>query len=77
MKVCAISTCNSTLYYNHCLVLYYCPAYSSMKNGHVNYKGLKAFHRCNSGYQLFGSKIRTCLPNGRWSGGMPVCISKG
>ncbi|XP_065920515.1 A disintegrin and metalloproteinase with thrombospondin motifs 7-like [Dysidea avara] len=57
-------------------VLYYCPVYSSTKHGHVNYNGQKVFHTCDPHYQLLGPRIRTCLPNGRWSGSMPVCISK-
>ncbi|XP_067882802.1 complement factor B-like isoform X2 [Heterodontus francisci] len=28
---------------------------------------------CNQGFSLFGSKSRTCLPNGRWSGRTTVC----
>ena len=26
------------------------------------------------GYMLLGNQSRTCLPNGEWSGGTPVCV---
>ena len=28
---------------------------------------------CNTGYEIQGPNDRTCLANGSWSGGNPVC----
>ncbi|XP_072230703.1 complement factor B-like [Leuresthes tenuis] len=30
-------------------------------------------YECYSGYTMKGSSIRTCLPNGKWSGRTPIC----
>ena len=37
--------------------------------------GSVAIYSCVEGYMLLGNQNRTCLPNGEWSGGTPVCVS--
>uniref|UniRef100_A0AAY5KJW9 C3/C5 convertase n=1 Tax=Esox lucius TaxID=8010 RepID=A0AAY5KJW9_ESOLU len=34
-------------------------------------------YECYSGYTLRGSSSRKCQPNGKWSGGTPICIRDG
>lgn len=36
----------------------------------------KVHFSCSTGYMLFGSSERTCLPNGTWSGNQPFCKRK-
>ena len=37
-------------------------------------EGSNAIYTCNSGYQLSGERIRTCMSNGNWSGQEPTCL---
>lgn len=48
------------------------PVHGNMKcNGFAT--GSKCVIRCDSTYDLSGSKERTCLPSGKWSGTRTVC----
>ena len=38
--------------------------------------GNEVSYRCDFGFQLSGSQTRSCQSNGRWSGTLPVCMSK-
>ena len=35
-----------------------------------------ATHNCDTGYELSGGTVRTCLSNRAWSGGIITCPSK-
>ena len=35
-----------------------------------------ATYSCNTGYELRGDAVRTCLGSGQWSSGTPMCTSK-
>ena len=36
--------------------------------------GSTAIYSCNTGFELVGTSVRTCLPDGDWSGTQPACI---
>jgi hypothetical protein len=38
--------------------------------------GTTASYKCNPTFVLDGSSVRTCLPDGRWSGREPTCRSE-
>eukprot|EP00795_Rhopilema_esculentum_P010617 gene10617-19356_t len=38
--------------------------------------GANVSYRCNGGYTLVGSAIRTCQSNGLWSGELVICLDK-
>ena len=38
-----------------------------------NSVGSTAIYRCVTGFILLGDAIRTCQPNGQWSGSEPSC----
>lgn len=48
--------------------------------GSVSFKsttcGSKAFHSCNKGHILRGSRVRVCQLNGYWSGKTPKCLPR-
>ena len=56
-----------------------CSELSSPTNGQVTWTGLtsgsNATYTCDSGYNLIGDQIRTCLSTGMWSGQEPTCES--
>ncbi len=58
-----------------------CPAVLPQRNGFVTLgwnPALIAAYRCFPGYSLYPNTengIRNCLPNGQWSGVIPVCKS--
>ena len=62
----------------------HCPLLTDPANGMVavtgQASGFTATYTCNSGFELLdltpGSDIRTCQPNGTWSGSEPQCIGK-
>jgi len=35
--------------------------------------GSTATYKCDDGYELFGSSIRLCSNDGKWSGDLPYC----
>ena len=35
--------------------------------------GSTASYRCDDGYELFGSSVRSCSQSGKWSGDLPYC----
>lgn len=35
--------------------------------------GSTAEYKCDDGYELFGSNVRTCSSSGKWSGDLPYC----
>ena len=51
----------------------------SPKNGRVLHllekyeESMVITYECDIGYYLLGPMTRTCMPNGTWSGLMPVC----
>ena len=49
-------------------------------NGNVALEGTStgdtATYSCNSGFTLDGNSVRSCLPNGQWSGQEPSCVGK-
>ena len=53
-----------------------------IENGHVSFKGLlTTYHQrvpvtCNTGYDLIGEAMITCLASGRWSDDTK-CLPKG
>ena len=55
-----------------------CSELSNPANGAVIWNGLttgsSAIYFCDSGYQMTGVEIRTCMINGMWSGEAPTCI---
>ena len=57
-----------------------CSQLSDPANGIVRWTGLTtgslAVYICDSGYELSGEQIRTCMSNGMWSGQEPTCIRK-
>ena len=57
-----------------------CPELSGIPNGFVNFAsrkpGAKANYSCMEGYNLNGTKTRTCNSNGTWSDQEPTCESK-
>ena len=58
-----------------------CPELPSMiSNGVVRVTGQEpgatATYSCNPEYDLSGAEIRTCNPDGTWSGQEPTCESK-
>ncbi|XP_034034299.1 complement factor B-like isoform X2 [Thalassophryne amazonica] len=56
-----------------------CPDPTVLLNGNVVPSQEKYFvnnvttYECYSGYTLYGSSRRVCLPNGKWSGPTPIC----
>uniref|UniRef100_A0A8C5RGE2 Complement factor B n=1 Tax=Laticauda laticaudata TaxID=8630 RepID=A0A8C5RGE2_LATLA len=61
-----------------CKVIY-CPRVTEFENGyfeppqqHYNINDNITF-TCYGGYNMKGSKVRTCLPNGKWSGKTTIC----
>ena len=61
-----------------------CPELSSPANGMVSITGQMsgdtATYTCDSGYELLdlttGGDMRTCQPDGMWSGSESQCVSK-
>ena len=57
-----------------------CPVPAPIANGEiqgtVHAVGSKITYICNSGYELNGSKTRTCGTNRQWSPAAPTCTSK-
>ena len=55
-----------------------CNELSDPANGAVIWTGLStssnATYTCDSGYQLSGERIRTCISSGMWSGQEPTCL---
>lgn len=47
-------------------------------NGQINLSSTTyhstASYTCTSGYNLIGTRVRTCEANGEWSGAAPVCV---
>jgi len=41
-------------------------------DGNHSYEDICSF-TCNTGYELIGSEMRTCLSNGSWTGTDDVC----
>ena len=52
-----------------------CPTYK-VENGWTKIFRNFVHHKCYRDYQLFGSYVRKCLPNGEWSGNTPICVKK-
>ena len=55
-----------------------CGTLSNPENGQVSHTGRTTFKQtatycCNTGYNLVGNSIRTCLAIGVWSGCAPTC----
>ena len=61
----------------HLYTIVLCSELSNPANGAVIWTGLttgsNAVYTCNTGYQLSGERIRTCMSNGMWSGQEPTC----
>lgn len=36
-------------------------------------EGAQVTYACNPGYYMVGKVVRRCLPNGTWTGNIPVC----
>lgn len=55
-----------------------CPAIPDPANGKTVYIstriGAVAEYSCDCGYQLIGSKTRTCQPDGLWDGRNAICV---
>ena len=46
-------------------------------NYHISYFWISlAYYIVNDGYNLDGTKTRTCLASGDWSGSVPTCFGK-
>ena len=55
-----------------------CPTLYEVENGQTKYFQSHVVHKCNRGFQLFGSAKQRCLPSTRtWSGNTPICVQKG
>ena len=57
-----------------------CGVLTGQANGRVSYTsgttiGQTATYSCNMGYNLMGSRSRTCQATGEWSGSAPTCQS--
>ena len=54
-----------------------CPTPLDLLNGNVLWTDLLvdsvATYTCNSGFELIGSEVRTCLSDAVWSNEEPVC----
>ena len=54
-----------------------CPTLLDPLNGNVLWSDLSynsgATYTCNSGFELVGNELRTCLSDGVWSNEEPVC----
>ncbi|XP_075681928.1 CUB and sushi domain-containing protein 3 isoform X5 [Rhinoderma darwinii] len=46
---------------------------SKIEHGNFTY-GTVVFYDCNPGYNLFGSSVLVCQPNGQWDKSLPECI---
>ena len=57
-----------------------CPDLSDPANGMVsmtgNSAGNAATYTCDAGYELIGSKTVTCMDDGTWNDGPPMCRRK-
>ena len=57
-----------------------CSIPNSIENGRMEFTSLKvgatAQFQCNNGYNLQGSSVLVCGPDGQWSGAMPICQCK-
>ena len=61
-----------------------CTDLPTLNNGVITYnptssprpQGATATHNCNTGYELTGGTVRTCLSDRTWSGGSITCPSK-
>ena len=55
----------------------YCDEPEIPVNGDIvgtgNMVGNRVTYFCNSGFKLSGDAVRTCQPNGQWSGTLPKC----
>ncbi|CAH2296000.1 sushi domain-containing 2 [Pelobates cultripes] len=50
------------------------PPANGTKTGNTYLEGSVIIFHCNNGFILIGSRQRTCLPNGSWSGDTAQCI---
>ena len=55
-----------------------CPFPKELKNGQLYFRGQQPSHQmfditCDRGYYLHGPSLRTCQPDGKWSGDDPIC----
>lgn len=54
-----------------------CEELSDPTNGLVTITGTVsnslAIYSCNTGFNLVGRAVRTCMSNGEWSGEAPIC----
>lgn len=55
-----------------------CGALFEIQHGRINYNKTSAYslaiYTCDEGFEIVGSSIRNCEPNGSWSYETPVCI---
>ena len=62
----------------HCNYTGYCDELEDPINGAKdsddNFQGETVTFFCNDGFNLSGNSIRTCQPDGKWSGSQPQCI---
>ena len=71
--------CHHTIYAAQCSILE-SPANGMVSTTSRRLSGSTATYTCKSGFELLdltpGSDMRTCQPNGMWSGTAQWCISK-
>lgn len=49
------------------------PLYAQVSLSDELQPGSRATYACDDGYELFGSSVRTCDFDGKWTGELPYC----